>query len=254
MPQQPLPKEGEKFDATPLELSHVNLAMHDTWLRAISIVWNTKLNEIPWKFEETTVGDKTAKRWVQLTGLTQEQINEYEASDAENTDGEPKDKTFYKTYKAFLIGNPLAAFGVLGFNDPDEYARECQPAALPPISVICATDALERIKKVEAGIEANETPLAPSLEAQILRRFKRYANLSQTRNGALSIEEYLQNPYEFKQGENGWYTQDETAPALLLSQLVLVIPPSPKDPQDQAMALADYKLAGLSYPCTMCAQ
>ncbi|RZQ55089.1 hypothetical protein C1E23_00710 [Pseudoalteromonas phenolica] len=233
IPQQPLPREGEQYDATPLEITHVNTAVHDTWLRAISIVWNDKLNEKPWKFN--------GKKWEQITS---------ELEDAELADlsekNTPEKKEFYKSFKEFLIGNPTEAFSVLGFNDPDEYARECQPASLPPISVLCAEDALNRLKQKQNGEEPNSY-VHHSLESQVLRRFEIFQN-------AEDIEKFLADPYKFEQGKNGWYTQNNTYPALLLSQLILVIPPKPKDPQDQAMALADYKLAGLSYPCTMCAE
>lgn len=48
IPQQPLPREGEHYDTTPLELSHVDGGLHNIWLRAISIVWNDAINHKPW--------------------------------------------------------------------------------------------------------------------------------------------------------------------------------------------------------------
>lgn len=60
--QQPLPREGESYAASHLELAHVNEALHDIWLRAVSIVWNDAVNSKPWGKMKMENGFKLVNR------------------------------------------------------------------------------------------------------------------------------------------------------------------------------------------------
>lgn len=192
VPQQPLPWEGEHWDTTPLELSHVSNALHNIWLRAISIVWNDEINNRPW-------GKNSDNEWVQITDS--------------NKDIEP----IYSTFEDFLIDEPALALGQFGFTNPDGKDREIQPKSLPALKII------------------------------------RYSDLGQTKEllGRHELNEDIE--YEFKVGVNGWFSRSHTAPAQIMPQLTLIIPPKPTNEADQGMALVDYQLAGLSYPFTTCA-
>ncbi|TMP41052.1 hypothetical protein CWB96_07850 [Pseudoalteromonas citrea] len=219
-PQQPLPREGAHYDTTPLELSHVNLAVHDTWLRALSIIWNDDLNKIPWKKDNNG-------NWVQVPN----------SEDAAYAEANSKADHFYTSFETFLRAQPISAFHTLGFNDPDAYAKKVEKDSLPAISVISYQDLLD-----------NHNSENPTLQHPSLERFRKHIEQNSS-----NIEEYFNDPYTFKPGTNGWFSVSTTAPAVLLPQLVLIIPPKPKNPADQGMALVDYKLAGLSYPFTICA-
>jgi hypothetical protein len=172
-----------------------------------------------------------------MDGNWVQEKDEAVAAAAKESSSKEDSPTFFATFEEFLRGDPIAAFQVLGFNDPDRYAKERQKKALPAISVISYLDLL-----------ADHNSEEPLLEHPAVARFRKH--MEQDPN---SIEAYFENPYNFKPGTNGWFSVSTTAPAVLLPQLVLIIPPKPKNDFDQGMALVDYKLAGLSYPFTICA-
>jgi hypothetical protein len=103
--QQPLPCEGEHYDTTPLELSHVNGGLHDIWLRAISIVWNDATNLKSW-------GKNQDGEWVQIL--------------SEDQDIEP----LYPSFADFLIAEPVVALTQFGFTNPDRGTKALNQHAL----------------------------------------------------------------------------------------------------------------------------
>lgn len=113
--QQPLPREGESYDTTPLELAHVNNGLHDIWLRAISIVWNDNTNLKPW-------GKNQDDEWTQIT--------------SDEQDIEP----IHSSFEEFLIAEPVAALSQFGFNSPDLGTKELNPKAMPALRVLRYTD------------------------------------------------------------------------------------------------------------------
>lgn len=189
--QQPLIREGESYDTSALELSHVNGALHDIWLRAISIVWNDNTNLKPW-------GKNQDGQWLQIN--------------SEQQDIEP----IYSSFEEFLIAEPVAALNQFGFNDPDAGMKDQHPKAMPALKVLRYSD-LGKVTET-LGKDTDD-------------------NVS----------------YKFQVGKNGWFSKSKTAASILTPQLTLVIPPKPENDEDQGMALVDYKLAGLSYPFTICA-
>lgn len=126
-------------------------------------------------------------------------------------------EVIYDSFEEFLIDKPVQALSQFGFNNPDKGAKELNPKAMPAIKVIRYADLGEITETLGQDIESD------------------------------TVE------YKFEVGTNGWFTKSHTAPAILLPQLTLVLPPKPANDADQGMALVDYKLAGLSYPFTVCA-
>jgi hypothetical protein len=108
---QPLPKEGESYDVTPLELSHVNDSLHAVWLRAISIVWNESLNSLPW-------GRNQDGEWTQITKPEQDI------------------EAIYDTYEDFLIAKPVEALSCFGFNNPDVGMKDLNSKAMPALKIL----------------------------------------------------------------------------------------------------------------------
>ncbi len=131
VPQQPLPREGESYDTTPLELGHVNTALHDIWLRAISIVWNDAINSRPW-------GKNRDDEWVQLTDDSQDV------------------EVIYNTFEDFLVDKPVNALMQFGFNNPDKGSKELNPKAMPAIKVIRYQDLGKDIEILGRDVESDQ--------------------------------------------------------------------------------------------------
>lgn len=129
--QQPLPREGESYDASALELAHVNAGLHDIWLRAISIVWNDTINRKPW-------GKNQDGKWVQITSEEQ------------------SISPIYATFEEFLIEEPVKALSQFGFTDPDESLKDLNPDAMPTLKVIRYADLGKATETAERDIKSDD--------------------------------------------------------------------------------------------------